>query len=193
MALFSFTRNLAPRLVAPVKAIKSRPLATSVVRLSVDTEVNPKWPRTKEERERAARKYNLIPEDYEPYPEDEAYGDYPKLKAIGAFNRDRYDDFDDTVDLSFYGEPLHMEVDMHFWERMDPLDHEKNWPPIWKQILTWVGALALMPAINWVCDEYDIHLNHSYKKRSALPEGTKFYEYPDKEMDNHILHNVHHH
>ncbi|CAG2163376.1 unnamed protein product [Oppiella nova] len=37
------------------------------------------YPKTQEEREAAAKKYNLIPEDYEPYPEGSGYGDYPKL------------------------------------------------------------------------------------------------------------------
>lgn len=40
------------------------------------------YPRTEEERIAAAKKYNMLPEDYEPYPEEEGYGDYPKFEPI---------------------------------------------------------------------------------------------------------------
>ena len=44
------------------------------------------YPRTKEERLAAAKKYNLQPEDYEPFPEDGylgmGLGDYPKLQRV---------------------------------------------------------------------------------------------------------------
>lgn len=44
------------------------------------------YPRTKEERLAAAKKYNLQPEDYEPYPEDGylgmGLGDYPNLPRV---------------------------------------------------------------------------------------------------------------
>lgn len=41
------------------------------------------YPKTPEERAAAAKKYGLTMEEYQPYPEDQGYGDYPKLPDIG--------------------------------------------------------------------------------------------------------------
>ena len=47
------------------------------------------YPRTKEERLAAAKKYNLEPEDYKPFPEDGylgmGLGDYPDLPRVRFF------------------------------------------------------------------------------------------------------------
>lgn len=46
------------------------------------------YPKTQEERAVAAKKYGLTLEEYQPYPEDMGYGDYPKLPDIGADSKD---------------------------------------------------------------------------------------------------------
>jgi len=50
------------------------------------------YPKTKEERLAAAKKYGLLPEEYEPYPEDDGlgFGDYPKLPDIGQDSKSEY-------------------------------------------------------------------------------------------------------
>jgi len=65
-------------------------------------------PTTKEEIEAVAKKYNLIPEDYEPYPEDYGLGDYPNIKPIHWAAKDPYDDYDHPYWRRNYGEIVNM-------------------------------------------------------------------------------------
>jgi NADH dehydrogenase (ubiquinone) 1 beta subcomplex subunit 8 len=77
-------------------------------------------PKTEEERIAAAKKYYLIPEDYEVNSEDLGYGDYPKLPPVGMDARDPYEDLDYHYWRNNYGEPLHVDYDMHTSDRHDP-------------------------------------------------------------------------
>lgn len=47
------------------------------------------FPKTEEERLAAAKKYNVLPEEYKPYADDGlGYGDYPKLPNVSVETRD---------------------------------------------------------------------------------------------------------
>lgn len=65
-------------------------------------------PKTKEERDYAARKYNLIPEDYVPLPEEEAMGDYPYIHRLSHQQQARpyWQVYDEPFTRRNYGEPL---------------------------------------------------------------------------------------
>ncbi len=77
-------------------------------------------PKNEEERRAAARKYNMIPDDYEPYPDDgTGYGDYPKLPIISAESRDPFYNYDYDELKRNHGEPLHVEADMYGEDRLD--------------------------------------------------------------------------
>jgi len=53
------------------------------------------YPKTEEERLAAAKKYGLLPEEYEPYPDDGlGFGDYPKLPDIGQDAKSEYHPWD---------------------------------------------------------------------------------------------------
>lgn len=54
------------------------------------------YPQTQAERDAAAKKYNMLPEEYKPYADNGlGYGDYPKLEAgLGAEARDPYYPYD---------------------------------------------------------------------------------------------------
>lgn len=67
------------------------------------------YPRTQKEREAAAHKYNLLPEDYEPYPEEDGFGDYPRLPFVHNESRPRDQDFDYAYARRNYGEPMNTE------------------------------------------------------------------------------------
>lgn len=137
------------------------------------------WPRTKEERERAAKKYNLIPEDYKPFDECEGWGDYPDLKAIGAYNRDPYDDFDNPAANTLYGEPYHIFYDLYQWERMDPLEDEKGMLPFWKKLLLFIGIFASFPTFIYLVDRYQLPHNPDFKaRRMWYQKPTTLYEFP---------------
>lgn len=64
------------------------------------------YPKTEAERIAAARKYNMIPEDYEPYPEEEGFGDYPMFKPVHMENRSDFEVYDFPVLKRNYGEPV---------------------------------------------------------------------------------------
>lgn len=148
------------------------------------------WPRTLEERERAAKKYNLIPEDYEPYPEEDGWGDYPNLKCIGDYNKDWYDDYDDIGESKFYGQPIELHSDLYFWEKVDPLRNEKPAQlPKGLRHLIFTLTFTVPFAIYWFFTSTpvgrSIHPNHRYKFRDMNPPGTKFYWFPTREKPQH--------
>lgn len=66
------------------------------------------YPQTPEERAAAAKKYGLLPEDYEPFPDnhDTSRGDYPNLPDIGATARDPEESYDFPYLRRNYGEPV---------------------------------------------------------------------------------------
>ena len=85
-------------------------------------------PKTAEERAAAARKYNLIPEDYQVADEEEGYGDYPKLPPVGMDARDPYEDMDYYYWRQNYGETLHTDADAFTADRHDP---NEKWRFTW--------------------------------------------------------------
>ena len=116
-ALARFGRNLQPKL------INQRSLAITSAKLAA---WNKDWkpgphPKTPAEREAAAKKYGLRPEDYEPYPDDgTAYGDYPMLPRVAAEARPLYDDYDLPELKRNYGEPLHVDADPMSEDKWNP-------------------------------------------------------------------------
>lgn len=63
------------------------------------------FPVTEEEKIAAAKKYNMLREEYEPYP-DGTYGDYPKLPIQSINERDVYYPWTDTYHRRMHSEPV---------------------------------------------------------------------------------------
>uniref|UniRef100_A0A2P2HW85 NADH dehydrogenase (Ubiquinone) 1 beta subcomplex subunit 8, mitochondrial-like n=1 Tax=Hirondellea gigas TaxID=1518452 RepID=A0A2P2HW85_9CRUS len=77
------------------------------------------YPKTEAERLAAAKRYGLIPEDYEPYPDDGmGYGDYPKLPIVSAESRDPFECYDYKGHRRNWGEPLHVDADIYGLDRI---------------------------------------------------------------------------
>lgn len=76
-------------------------------------------PFSEAERRAAAKKYNMIYEDYEPYhkdgfkPLEYPLGDYPKLEPYGEFSRDPHADYDFKSFKRNWGEPVHPFFDIY--------------------------------------------------------------------------------
>ncbi|ESN98031.1 hypothetical protein HELRODRAFT_84818, partial [Helobdella robusta] len=65
------------------------------------------YPKTEKERLAAAKKYNLVPQDYKPYPDDGmGYGDYPMLPHKCSEARDPNEIWDIPHVRRNYGEPV---------------------------------------------------------------------------------------
>ena len=63
------------------------------------------YPVTKAEREAAAARYGLHPDDYEPYPDDgHGLGDYPMFKPFSAPSKDPYELYTDESNGRNFGE-----------------------------------------------------------------------------------------
>ncbi|KAG8194946.1 hypothetical protein JTE90_021407 [Oedothorax gibbosus] len=117
------------------------------------------YPRTEEERLAAAKKYNLIPEDYEPYPEDEGMGDYPMFKKFHNESRDQFEPYDYWCLKRNFGEPVHTDVDI-FQE--DKINFQLKMPfPLWQQFIYLMGGLSIF----WGILYYD--LTHPYNQRKV--------------------------
>ncbi|XP_043477108.1 NADH dehydrogenase [ubiquinone] 1 beta subcomplex subunit 8, mitochondrial [Leptopilina heterotoma] len=81
------------------------------------------YPKNEEERKKAARKYNLHPDEYVPFPKEsemgEYRGDYPNLPLIGHAAKDPYYPWDMPGDRRNYKETLPEEFDMIGPEKID--------------------------------------------------------------------------
>jgi hypothetical protein len=196
--MLALAKSLPHRPLVPAAATlfnSTRNKTVWIYRLAPEPPISNKtvgpWPRTKEEREKAARKYNLIPEDYQPFPEEDGWGDYPDLPAVGAYNRYKYDDFDDPQDMRFYGEPFHISADMYYWERIDPMESEKiafKQFPWWKRAVVCFGFPALIYGIYYGLEKSRVNINHPWKIRE-YSGGQPLYAFPPSSSD----HDHHHH
>ena len=104
------------------------------------------YPKTPEERAAAAKKYNLSPEEYQPYPDDGmGHGDYPKLPHISADSRDPFYPWDFPEHKRNFGEPLHVNVDMYGEDRFD-VSLKPRFSQT-RQIFTFLGVLTACAAV----------------------------------------------
>jgi NADH dehydrogenase (ubiquinone) 1 beta subcomplex subunit 8 len=132
-------------------------------------------PKTKEEREAAARKYNLIPEDYESHPETEGFGDYPMLPRVGQDARDPFEDFDMHYRRRNFGETLHVDYDAMTAERNDP-NETTNIPP-WEMRLVFFLFLAIPSVIYYITLLYDIRICQPVKPKQYPGPGKVHYTF----------------
>ncbi|XP_012287692.1 NADH dehydrogenase [ubiquinone] 1 beta subcomplex subunit 8, mitochondrial [Orussus abietinus] len=78
-------------------------------------------PQTEEERIKAAKKYNLVPEDYRiPKDKDNVYGDYPDLPFIGQALKDPYYPWDSPEYRRNFNETVNMDFDICDDRKLDP-------------------------------------------------------------------------
>merc|ERR1712179_472229 len=104
------------------KCIQQRYISSSS---ALRYEWNYKWeprpyPKTKEEREAAAKFYEMIPEDYKPYPDDgTGWGDYPDLEPYRQAEKAPNETYDDPFMMTNYGEPLHIYQEDYSGDKMN--------------------------------------------------------------------------
>merc|ERR1712038_307406 len=114
-----FSRQIKPQTVVCVRHGSGDPKPWNYVWVP-----DPKTPVTPEEKAKAAAKYGMIPEDYEPYGETEEgldmdLGDYPKIKPRSCDERPGYINYDYEHMKRDFGEVYH--VQQHWWyaQRLD--------------------------------------------------------------------------
>ncbi|XP_047101362.1 NADH dehydrogenase [ubiquinone] 1 beta subcomplex subunit 8, mitochondrial [Schistocerca piceifrons] len=111
------------------------------------------YPQTQKEREEAAKKYGLRPDQYEPYPDDGmGYGDYPKLPEVSGESRDPYYPWDFPEHKRNYNEPLHVEFDMFGEDRYDISGRPRFTAT--QQALAFIGVVGGFFGLYYLLDDY---------------------------------------
>lgn len=129
-------------------------------------------PTTPEQRAAAAKKYNLLPEEYEPEPE---YGDYPKLPMISGQSKDPWRDWDFPEHKKDFGEPLHIMHNLISEDRWDCNHVEKQQVHPSIQVCMYFGILILLWIPYQWCEDKKLSLPHM--KRQYPADGVH-YKYP---------------
>merc|ERR1712141_609787 len=104
------------------------------------------YPETEEERLAAAKKYGLIPEDYEPYPNDGQWneaigphglGDYPNLRRN-------------------FGEPMHYQF---YWQQevRGGYRYTKQFRSMWWHIGAFLVTMGLIGSPFFLLRDYPLH------------------------------------
>lgn len=129
-------------------------------------------PETAEERASAAKKYGMLPEDYEPYPEDDCYGDYPKLPFVSNGSKDAFEDYDIPNLRRNFGEPMMVDADI--------LVEEKLITPRMKYSFTFmilfvVGSIGGLYVLHLIARPYKHYL--PVMPKQLVGDGNKHYTF----------------
>lgn len=170
------------KLLLNSKSFKSRPSVRGAIYLDRDWMPGP-YPKTESERLAAAKKYNLLPEEYQAYDPEKwefAYGDYPQLPNRTPHDQDPYYAWDYYAYSKNYGEPYHINTEIYSaWGR--PLDPPGN-VSFHEVVLSYFVACGLMFAYcywNYFYFE-DITV---FKHPHRIYPGETYYHYPNSKLE----------
>ena len=112
-------------------------------------------PVTPEEKAKAARKYGMIPEDYEPIGTTDPamgkfvnYGDYPKMLFEAQNEMPTHYPYDMPELKRDYGWPLHVD---DWWLDERKYDSYENEPKIYSPYRLAAGFFLVMPIVFYLC------------------------------------------
>ncbi|XP_056325968.1 NADH dehydrogenase [ubiquinone] 1 beta subcomplex subunit 8, mitochondrial [Danio aesculapii] len=135
------------------------------------------YPKTPEERAAAAKKYNMRPEDYQPYPDDGwGSGDYPMLPDRSQHERDPYYRWDHPDLRRNWGEPMHYHFDMYIRNRVDTSPTPLDWRTMRLWLFGFLGITMFMFGMGEVLPCYQpvaakqYPYNNLYLERGGDPE-----------------------
>lgn len=134
------------------------------------------YPRTPEEREAAAKKYGLLVEDYEPYPDDgeNGLGDYPKLPDRCMDSKPGQYNWDIPEEKRNFGEPLHRNFHLMLGSRPSVAVRPQYTQ---LQYLRWfLGTCAFFVIVQLVGGEYE-WFHPISESQIPGPNKKKFYSF----------------
>ncbi|XP_063817492.1 NADH dehydrogenase [ubiquinone] 1 beta subcomplex subunit 8, mitochondrial [Pseudophryne corroboree] len=103
------------------------------------------YPKTEQERAAAAKKYNMLLEDYKPYPDDGmGYGDYPMLPDKSQEENDPWYSWDYPVIRRNFGEPMHWDIDKFIRTRVDTSPTTVPFNTMCKIVVGFITAMLVM-------------------------------------------------
>jgi len=126
------------------------------------------YPKTEADKVAAAKKYGMIREDYEPFPDDgNGWGDYPMLPVKSHYVRDPFYPWDYPEFRRDHQEPLHMENDIYGFDR---IDHGRIWnPPMPLQVAIFIGFFGGFALFIYLTNYYQ-HFMPEYEKEWGRPQ-----------------------
>ncbi|XP_030386515.1 NADH dehydrogenase [ubiquinone] 1 beta subcomplex subunit 8, mitochondrial [Scaptodrosophila lebanonensis] len=133
------------------------------------------YPKTEKEREAAAKKYYLLPEEYKPYADDGlGYGDYPKVGyGLGVENKDNYYPWDFPEHKRNLHEPISADHDLYSEDRFSQAEKPRfSNAEYW---LSFLGVMAGCLALYYWLDDKKMYRPVAAKQYPA--EGVKHYTF----------------
>ncbi|XP_070608068.1 NADH dehydrogenase [ubiquinone] 1 beta subcomplex subunit 8, mitochondrial [Erythrolamprus reginae] len=113
------------------------------------------YPKTPEEEAAAAKKYNLILQDYKTYPDDGVgCGDYPKLPDKSAQERDPWYEWDFPELRRNFGEPLHRNFDLFVRTRVDTSPTHVSWHIMKRYLFGFLAIMLVMSILGEIFPAY---------------------------------------
>lgn len=174
---------------APV-LVKSVPSVRGAIYLDKDWAPG-NYPKTEEERLAAAKKYNLLPEEYQPYDPEKwemALGDYPQLPNLHQSDRD----FDYPWDYHWhrhnYGEPWHAYQQRYGWFSPE-MNQGTDWVPTRQIVWLYVVTLFLIYKYVEFIQTYDRVV--PFKPVHIVQPGVVHYHFPNSKIE--MYEEGHHH
>ncbi|XP_040293532.1 NADH dehydrogenase [ubiquinone] 1 beta subcomplex subunit 8, mitochondrial [Bufo bufo] len=156
--LAAVTRRAALASLAGRAAGAGRVLQCSSVRAASDLpkDLLPgRYPKTEAERAAAAKKYNMLLEDYKPYPDDGmGYGDYPMLPDKSQEERDPWYKWDYAVSRRNWGEVMHWDFDKFIRVRVDTSPTPAPFSSMCKVLAVFLGTMFVLFYIGQVFPSY---------------------------------------
>ncbi|RZF42765.1 hypothetical protein LSTR_LSTR013354 [Laodelphax striatellus] len=138
-------------------------------------------PKTPEEKAAVAKKYNLLPEEYQPHQELHdiglSMGDYPKVPDVAEVRKDIYYPYDLPTVRQNYGEARSPNMLFLTGEKSDPNYHEVNRWKDWQMFLALFGTVVFMFSGCLV----DLKFFPPVAKRHYYNDGMKHYSYEPAE------------
>ncbi|KAF5275885.1 hypothetical protein FQR65_LT04124 [Abscondita terminalis] len=131
---------------------KKQPLLFTVIRNHWNKDYKPGHvPRTEEEINLAAKKYGLLPSEYDTFKDDGlGYGDYPKIPTVSADARDPFYPWDIPDTKRNFKEIINAEEDMYAEHRYDITTRHRV--PGYMQLFQFLGFLGLTFGIYAFCE-----------------------------------------
>nr|BAN20972.1 NADH-ubiquinone oxidoreductase ashi subunit [Riptortus pedestris] len=132
-----------------------------------------KYPQTEEERLAAAKKYGLLPQEYEPTPDDgQGSGDYPHLKEFSVEARDPFYPWDFPEYRRNFGEVLHQDANLFTEDR-----YNVNMRPRYPLSLQMAAFLGVIGVSWWLMKISKNACMYPVAKLHLPAPGVKHYSY----------------
>ncbi|KAF2881267.1 hypothetical protein ILUMI_24912 [Ignelater luminosus] len=158
--------------------IKNHGILYTAVRNHWNKDFKPgEFPKTPEQRALAAEKYQLVSEDYKPYPNDgSGLGDYPDLPMESGESKDPFYPWDNPELKRNFNEPLHADVDMIGEDRYDVTARHRV--PVWLQYVQFFAWMGGAFVLYYIADKMKWFLAAAEKQ---YPRNGKHYTFEPKE------------